>query len=109
MSPVSGSPTQQFKERFVDVEICPPEFGFTHQPRCGQSLKIFDRGRPWDAEIALDEFGFSIGMTKQIIQQVLAIELGQIAVQPLFGRLYQVTDATDFGQGLARGFFYRAP
>ncbi|SHL84997.1 Helicase conserved C-terminal domain-containing protein [Roseovarius marisflavi] len=102
--PLSAIIHEQRDQWHVDVVVAAARLMLFHKTTFGECLKVF-RGRlPRNLEVIHDEIDASIGMPEQIIQQVLTVDLGQLASKAVLGPCHLAANGLNKRECCMRGF-----
>jgi len=70
---------QYLVQRHIDVVIAASHFLLAHKAALHQRFQILGSGEPGHLEVTLNEIDLGVGVQKQAIDQILAIELVAVA------------------------------
>ena len=73
---------------------------FREQPDPHQLIKVFGCSVAMHHQLVRHKFNLGIGMTKQVVNQILAVNLGQSITQGVLVPLHQRDNADNQGGGL---------
>lgn len=91
---------QQIIERGIDVIVIAPFLVFDQQMDADQFIEVARGGDAADPQFRHDKIHLRVRVTKKVIEQILAVNLGQFSAHFLLEGQHQVADALNEQHGL---------